>query len=50
MDVIFGSDPVYRALHKPPEIGIPEGRIMSTRFFIISIKGLFEHLLKSLEN
>ncbi|KAG5615002.1 hypothetical protein H5410_014826 [Solanum commersonii] len=25
MDVIFGSDPVYRALHKPPEIGIPEG-------------------------
>ncbi|XP_010317890.1 sister chromatid cohesion protein SCC2 isoform X2 [Solanum lycopersicum] len=25
MDVIFGSDPVYRALHKPPERGIPEG-------------------------
>ncbi|KAK4733728.1 hypothetical protein R3W88_007989 [Solanum pinnatisectum] len=25
MDVIFGSDPVYCALHKPPEIGIPEG-------------------------
>ncbi|KAM3238424.1 sister chromatid cohesion protein SCC2 isoform X2 [Capsicum annuum] len=25
MDVIFGSDPVYRALHKPTEIGIPEG-------------------------
>ncbi|XP_060189126.1 sister chromatid cohesion protein SCC2 isoform X1 [Lycium barbarum] len=25
MDVIFGSDPVYRALHKPPDIGIHEG-------------------------
>ncbi|KAJ8530616.1 hypothetical protein K7X08_023497 [Anisodus acutangulus] len=25
MDVIFGSDPVYRALHKPPKIGIAEG-------------------------
>ncbi|XP_016476522.2 sister chromatid cohesion protein SCC2 isoform X1 [Nicotiana tabacum] len=25
MNVIFGSDPVYRALHKPTDIGVPEG-------------------------
>lgn len=44
MNVIFGSDPVYRALHKPTDIGVPEGRILSWTIDCLYTRASFGHL------